>query len=261
MTSSYTMTSPDLTNKTILVTGAGDGIGKAAALAYARQHAQVVLLGRTQEKLEAVYDTIVGEGLPEPIIHPLDLATATQDDYDALGQAISSQFGKLDGLLHNASILGGTSPIQYYPPENWDKVIQVNVNAVFKLTRATLTALQASEDARILLTSSSVGRQGRAYWGAYAVSKFATEGFMQVLADELGSTSNVRVNTINPGATRTSMRRAAYPAEDPATLPTPESLMPAYLYLMAPQSQHLHGETIEIRELLARINNDVASAN
>ena len=132
---------------------------------------------------------------------------------------------------------------------------------MFKLTRATLTALQSAEDARILLTSSSVGRQGRAYWGAYAVSKFATEGFMQVLADELGNTSNVRVNTINPGATRTSMRRAAYPAENPATLPTPESLMPAYLYLMAPQSQHLHGEAIEIRELLARINNDVESAN
>lgn len=250
-----------LKGKLIMVTGAGDGIGKAAAMAYARAGASVILLGRTQEKLEQVYDAIMAEKLPEPIIHPMDLATAGTEDYDLLGKSIQEQFPALDGLLHNASILGTLGPIEYFPPESWIKIMQVNVNAVFLLTRALMPALAQSDDARILMTSSSVGRQGRAYWGAYSVSKFATEGLMQVLADELENTSNIRVNSINPGATRTEMRRSAFPAEDPATLPTPESLMPAYVYLMSPQSQAIHGQALDIRELLARVQNDHASAN
>lgn len=250
-----------LTGKLIMVTGAGDGIGKAAAMAYARHGATVILLGRTQSKLEAVYDAIIAEGLSEPIIHPMDLASAGTEDYDLLGKTLQEQFPALDGLLHNASVLGDLGPIQYFAPESWMKIMQVNVNAMFLLTRALLPALAQSGDARILMTSSSVGRQGRAYWGAYSVSKFATEGLMQVLADELRNTSSIRVNSINPGATRTEMRRSAFPAEDPASLPTADSLMPAYLYLMAPQSRHLHGEALDIRELLARVQNDKASAN
>jgi NAD(P)-dependent dehydrogenase (short-subunit alcohol dehydrogenase family) len=250
-----------LNGKLIMVTGAGDGIGKAAAMAYARAGASVILLGRTQAKLEAVYDAIVAEQLAEPIIHPLDLASASTEDYEVLGKSIQEQFPALDGLLHNASILGTLGPIEYLPAESWMKIMQVNVNAVFLLTKALLPALAQSDDARILLTSSSVGRQGRAYWGAYSVSKFATEGFMQVLADELQNTTNIRVNSINPGATRTEMRRSAFPAEDPATLPTADSLMPAYVYLMSPQSQAIHGEALDIRELLARVQNDHASAN
>jgi NAD(P)-dependent dehydrogenase (short-subunit alcohol dehydrogenase family) len=250
-----------LNGKLILVTGAGDGIGKAAAVAYARQGATVILLGRTQAKLEAVYDSIMAEHLPEPVIHPLDLASASAEDYEILAKSLAEQFPALDGLLHNASILGNLGPVEFILPENWMKIMQVNVNAVFMLTRALLPVLAKSADARVLLTSSSVGRVGRAYWGAYAVSKFATEGLMQVLADELRNTSAIRVNSINPGATRTDMRRSAFPAEDPATLPTAESLMPAYIYLMTAQSRALHGEAIDIRELLARVQNDYASAN
>jgi len=253
--------SDQLSGKLILVTGAGDGIGKAAAQAYAQQGAIVILLGRTQAKLESVYDSIVGQGLPEPVIHPLDLAIATPEDYSLLSESIQKQFGALDGLLHNASLLGTLMPIEHFPPEQWTKIMQVNVNAMFMLTRALLPALTKSDDGRILMTSSSVGRKGRAYWGAYAVSKFATEGLMQVLAEELRNTSSIRVNSINPGATRTEMRRAAYPAEDPATLPTAESLMPAYVYLMSAQSRAIHGEALDIRELLARVQNDHASAN
>lgn len=242
-----------LRGRTILVTGAGDGIGKAAALTYARSGATVILLGRTQQKLEAVYDIIARENLPEAVIHPMDLAIAGQEDYDILGRSIQEQFPALDGLLHNASELGALGPIQYYAPESWMKLMQINVNAAFLLTRALLPALLQSPDGRILFTSSSVGRKGRAYWGAYAVSKFATEGLMQVLADELSDTSSIRVNSINPGATRTEMRRAAYPAENPLSLPTAESLMPAYLYLMQAASQPLHGQALDIRSVLTEL--------
>ncbi|HDZ09902.1 YciK family oxidoreductase [Pseudohongiella sp.] len=242
-----------LQGRTILVTGAGDGIGKAAARTFARSGATVILLGRTQSKLEAVYDAIASENLPEAIIHPMDLAIAGSEDYDTLGRSIQEQFPALDGLLHNASELGALGPIQHYAPESWMKLMQININAVFMLTRALLPALQQSDDARILFTSSSVGRKGRAYWGAYAVSKFATEGLMQVLAEELAETTRIRVNSINPGATRTEMRRAAYPAENPMSLPTAESLMPAYLHLMQPGSASHHGETIDIRTLLTEL--------
>lgn len=242
-----------LQGRTILVTGAGDGIGKAAALTFARSGATVILLGRTQQKLEVVYDIIARENLPEAIIHPLDLAIASSEDYDVLGRSILEQFSALDGLLHNASELGALGPIQYCTPESWMKLMQININAVFLLTRTLLPAMQQSADARILFTSSSVGRKGRAYWGPYAVSKFATEGFMQVVADEMTETTNIRANSINPGATRTEMRRSAYPAENPLSLPTAESLMPAYLYLMQPESQHLHGQALDIRTLLAEL--------
>ena len=237
----------------VLVTGAGDGIGKAVAVAAAGAGATVILLGRTQTKLEAVYDQIVAASFPEPVIHPLDLATATQEDYDLLGRSIVEQFGRLDVLLHNASVLGLLGPLQFASAESWMKIMQVNVNAQFLMTRALLPALLKADSGRILFTSSSVGRKGRAYWGGYAVSKFATEGMMQVLADELANTSAIRVNSINPGATRTEMRAAAYPAENPATLPAPESLIPAYLYLMSKTSSGIHGQALDARTLLQEL--------
>jgi NAD(P)-dependent dehydrogenase (short-subunit alcohol dehydrogenase family) len=243
-------TQNQLQGKTILITGAGDGIGRAVAMACARHGATVILTGRTQKKLEKVYDLIMAEHLPEPVIHPMDLATATNEDYELLGQTIIEQFGQLDGLLHNASVLGLLGPVQYFAPESLSKIMQVNVNAAFLMTRALLPALLISDNARIIFTSSSVGRAGRAYWGAYSVSKFATEGLMQVLADELTNTSSIRVNSINPGATRTDMRASAFPAENPATLPTPESLTPAYIYLLSKHSQHLHGQALDIRKML-----------
>lgn len=240
-----------LRDRIILITGAGDGIGRAVALASAAQGARVILLGRTQEKLEAVYDAVDAlPEAPEAVIHPLDLEIATEDHYRELADAIGDQFGRLDGLLHNASLLGNLTPLQYFPADRWASIMQVNVNAAFQLTRALLPIMNLADDGRILFTSSSVGRKGRAYWGAYSVSKFATEGLMQVLADELADTSNIRVNSINPGATRTAMRAAAYPAEDPGSLPTPEDLMSAYLYLLGPESRQLHGQALNIHDLL-----------
>ena len=234
-----------LKGKTILVTGAGDGIGKAAALAYAQHGATVILLGRTTSKLETLYDQIVSANYPEPIIHPMDLQHAKEEDFKILGQNVLEQFGKLDGILHSAARLGPRSPIQFFAYEEWMQVMQVNVNAAFALTKELTTALQAAPSASVIFTSSSVGRKGRAYWGAYAVSKFATEGLMQVLADELQQTSQIRVNSIDPGATRTNMRKDAYPAENPDSLTTPEERMPLYLYLMGDDSTGVTGEALK----------------
>ena len=231
-----------LANRIILVTGAGDGIGRAAALAYARHGATVILLGRTIAKLEKVYDEIEAAGGPQPAIFPLNFEGATLKDYQDMAQTLDTEFGRLDGILHNAGLLGRITPFEQYNPELWAQVMQVNINGPIWMTQALLPLTEASEDASIIFTSSSVGRKGRAYWGAYSVSKFATEGFMEVLADELDNQPNVRVNTLNPGATLTQMRRTAYPGEDPETLRTPEDIMPTYLWLMGPDSKGNSGE-------------------
>ena len=233
-----------LEGRIILVTGAGDGIGRAAAKTYAAHGATVVLLGRTLEKLESLYDEIEAAGYPQPAIVPLNLESATEHEYMELANTLEQEFGRLDGLLNNAGSLGVRTAIETYDPTIWTQVMQVNVNAAFMLTQALLPLLQSSDDASVIFTSSGVGRKGRAYWGAYAVSKFATEGLMQVMADELENTSPIRVNCINPGATRTQMRVTAYPGEPPQTNPTPEEIMPVYLYLMGEDSKEVNGQSL-----------------
>ncbi len=236
---------PDLlAGRIILVTGAGDGIGKAAALAFAAQGATLILAGRTVAKLERVYDQIEERGYPQATIYPVDLHGATEEDYQTLCATIAEQFGRLDGLLHNAGELGERTPLANYKLNSWEKVLKVNVTAQFMLTKALIPVLAKSPDASIVFTSSSVGRKGRAFWGAYAVSKFATEGMCQVLADELEGTTNIRVNCINPGAVRTRMRATAYPAEDPRALKTAEQIMATYLYLMGPDSKDVNGQSL-----------------
>jgi len=232
-----------LSNRIVLITGAGDGIGKAMALAAAASGATVILLGRTTSKLEAVYDEIVDAGHPEPGIVPMDLLRAGVEDVTALAEVIETNYGRLDCLLHNASILGERVPFENYSLSEWEQVMQVNLSAVVLLTRLLLPLLQKSDDARLLFTSSSVGETPRAYWGAYAVSKYGMEGFAKLLAEELENTSKIRVNIINPGATRTTMRAAAYPTEDPRDLKTPADLVPLYLYLMGPGGRAEHGRT------------------
>ena len=233
----------DLSNRIVLITGAGDGIGKTMALAAAASGATVILLGRTTSKLEAVYDEIVDAGHPEPGIVPMDLLRAGVEDVTALAEVIETNYGRLDCLLHNASILGERVPFENYSLSEWEQVMQVNLSAVVLLTRLLLPLLQKSDDARLLFTSSSVGETPRAYWGAYAVSKYGMEGFAKLLAEELENTSKIRVNIINPGATRTTMRAAAYPTEDPRDLKTPADLVPLYLHLMGPGGRAEHGRT------------------
>ncbi|MGP9796053.1 YciK family oxidoreductase [Halomonas sp. 86] len=234
-----------LENRVVLVTGAGDGIGRAAALQYAQHGATVILLGRTIEKLERVYDEIEALGGPQPAIFPLNFEGATLSDFDDMAKTLDKEFGRLDGLLHNAGLLGRITPFEQYDAELWEQVMQVNINGPVWMTQALLPLLKQSDDASIIFTSSSVGRKGRAYWGAYSVSKFATEGFVEVLADELEHQTNIRVNTLNPGATRTQMRRSAYPGEDPATLRTPNDIMPTYLWLMGPDSAGVSGQKFD----------------
>ncbi|WP_133736875.1 YciK family oxidoreductase [Halospina denitrificans] len=235
-----------LEGRLIMVTGAGDGIGKTAAMSYAAHGATVILLGKTIKKLEKVYDEIESAGYPEAVILPLDLQGATAADYATVAERIEEDFGRLDGLLHNAGILGDLTPLEHYDPETWNKVMQVNLTAEFLLTQAMIPLLRASQDSSVIFTSSSVGRKGRAHWGAYAVSKFATEGLMETLADEMDDKrNNARVNSLNPGATRTYMRHMAYPAEDPGRNPKPEAIMGTYLYLMGPDSRGITGEKFD----------------
>ncbi|MBM97284.1 MAG: YciK family oxidoreductase [Oceanospirillaceae bacterium] len=235
-----------LAGRQILVTGAGYGIGRTAALTYARAGATVLLLGRTQEALNDTYDLIEAESLPQAVVIPFDLEEKNEEPYRQLGNLIEENFGYLDGVLLNASVLGQRAPLESAHVDTWQKVMQINVNGQLALMKHMLPLLrQAPNDASVIFTSSSVGRKGKAYWGAYAVSKFATEGLMQVMAEELENTSQVRVNAINPGATRTGMRAAAYPAENPAELTTPEEIMPLYLFLMSPTSEGIHGQSLD----------------
>jgi NAD(P)-dependent dehydrogenase (short-subunit alcohol dehydrogenase family) len=231
--------------RVILVTGASDGIGRAVALALARQGATVALLGRSQRKLAAAYDRIVEAGGPKPALLPFNLETAAAPEFDALHAAIEKEFGRLDGLAHVAGILGDLSPVDQYDVPTWCKVLHVNLTASFILTQSLLPLLRRAEDGSVVFTSSTVGRTGRAYWGAYAVSKFGTEGLMQVLAHELAGTTRIRANSVNPGPTRTAMRRQAFPAEDAARLKAPEDVVAPYLYLLGPASRGVNGCAID----------------
>src|SRR5690554_7763173 len=173
-----------LKDRIVMVTGAGSGIGRAAAKAYAAHGATVILVGRTLARLEEVYDEIEAAGHPKPAIVPMNFEGAAVKDYEELAMTIEENFGRLDGLLHNAGILGSRSPVELYDPEIWSKVMHVNATAPFLLSRAMIPLLRQSDSASMIFTSSGVGREARAYWGAYAVSKFAIEGLAQLLADE-----------------------------------------------------------------------------
>ncbi|MEH0832667.1 YciK family oxidoreductase [Pectobacterium cacticida] len=233
-----------LQNRIILVTGAGDGIGREAALTYARYGAQVILLGRTESKLQAVKQQIVQEQGVTPQVVVCDLLTLSSAQCFQLSEELAQVVPRLDGVLHNAGLLGEIAPIAQQTPEIWHQVMQVNINATFMLTQALLPLLLQSPSPSLVFTSSSVGRQGRAGWGAYSVSKFATEGMMQVLAEEYRS-QNLRVNCINPGGTRTAMRASAFPQEDPMKLKTPADIMPLYLYLMGDDSRRKTGMSFD----------------
>ncbi len=237
-----------LLDRVILVTGAGNGIGRAVALAAGTHGATVILLGKTLRKLESVYDAIEAAGGPTPAIYPLNLEGATESDFDTLGETLEKEFGHLDGLLHNAAKLGVLSRIDDYDMETWYQILQVNLNGPMMLTRACLPLLRKSKDASVVLTGDKYGRHGRAYWGAYGVSKAAIEGFMRILAHETEGTSPIRVNSFDPGPTRTQLRLSAFPAEDHSQLKAPEILIPAYLWLLGPASSGITGQQLSFEE-------------
>ena len=241
----YTYATDVLRGRIVLVTGATDGVGRALAVHAAELGAQVILHGRNVRKLEAVYDEIEAiEGAPRPSIAVLDLATAGSDAYAELADSIEREFGHLDGLVHNAGILGNRLSIEQHNPAEWQQVLHVNLTAPFILTQALLPLLKRSEDPTIIFTSSGVGRVAKPFWGAYAVSKFGTEALAAILAGETGHTG-LRVNCINPGPVRTKMRLAAYPAEDRDALKAPRDILPAYIYLLGPDSRGVTGQSLD----------------
>jgi NAD(P)-dependent dehydrogenase (short-subunit alcohol dehydrogenase family) len=241
---SVALRADELSGRVIAVTGASDGIGRAVALACAQHGADVVLIGRTAGKLQAVHAQIEQEG-GSASMGVLDLETALARDYDALAAAILERYARLDGLVHNAGILGMLAPIEHYDVPTWCRVLHVNLTAAFALTQVLLPLLKASRDASVLFTTSNVGRRGRAYWGAYAVSKFGIEGLTQTLAAELENVSAIRVNALNPGRARTRMRRQAFPAEDLDTLPPPATLTSPYVALLGPASRGVTGVSFD----------------
>lgn len=250
--SDYQATQDLLKNKCILITGAGSGIGRQAALTFARHGAQVILLSKTREKLASLDDQIrelekPGVIIAKPILCQVDFLKADESFYETLAEQLEQECGHIDGLLHNASMLGDLCEIANYPAGIWNQVLQVNVNSAFLLSKALIPLMKKAPAASMVFTSSSVGRKGRAYWGAYAVSKFAIEGLMQCLAEELENTSKIRVNSLNPGGTQTAMRKAAFPGEDPRKLPTPADIMNSYLFLMGDDSKAVHGQALNVR--------------
>jgi NAD(P)-dependent dehydrogenase (short-subunit alcohol dehydrogenase family) len=237
---------PDLLKgRTILITGAGSGLGRALAIQCARAGACVILSGRNGAKLDRAYDEIETLGAPKPAIAVLDLASATAVDYDALARVIGEEFGKLDGLVHAAGLLGDRTPLEQYDVPTWCKVLHVNLTAPFILTQVLLPHLRKSEDASIIFVSSGVVKKSRPFWGAYAVSKTGLESVRSMLAEELEGEANIRVNSVNPGRMRTAMRAAAYPAEDPNTVPTAESVCGTFLYLLGARGRGIDGQYIE----------------
>ena len=233
-----------LKDKTILITGTGSGIGRAAAKTLSQFGAQLILLSKDTGRLESLYEEIVEQGFKEPLIHPMDFESAEEEEYLKVKEAIQDKFDKLDGLINNAGVLGEKKLLSQYQYSIWKKVLNVNLDSAFLLTKTLLPLLNHSKLSSVLFTSSGVGKKGRAYWGAYAISKFATEGMMEVFADELENTTKIRVNCINPGAVRTKMREEAYPAEDPETNPLPKEIMNLYVYLMCDVSEEINGQSI-----------------
>ena len=238
----------NLTDKTILVTGAGSGIGKAAAITYALHGANVILLGKTSSKLEKVYDEIEKLDCHTPSISLMDLLVADANDYQELIDNLLEEFNQLDGLLLNAAILGDRSPIEQYDILKWVETIHINLTSQFILVKTLLPALKKSDNASVVFTSSGVGKTGKAFWGAYSVSKFGVEGLCQILAEEFDNDSSIRFNCINPGAVRTKMRKEAYPLEDPKDLPTPEEIMEKYLWLMSEASKNISGKSFNCQQ-------------
>lgn len=236
-----------LAGRQILITGASRGLGQAIATACAAAGAQTILLARDVRALETTADALVAAGYREPRLLPMNLESAGVDHYAQVRDLLLEQCGMLDGVVLNAGMLGDLSAFANIEPAIWARVFQVNVHANFLLLQACLPLLQAAPRAAVLAVSSGVGRKGRAYWGAYAASKFALEGMVQVLADEWRDSTALSINSVNPGRCRTRMRAAAYPAEDVDTLPLPAALAPGFVFLLSEAARHFNGRQFDLQ--------------
>lgn len=239
-----------LTGKVALITGGSRGIGKAIAMAYAREGAKVFICARRATELKKTAKEIRSIG-GEVSWCAADISK--QREVKPLVRQIIRAYGAIHILVNNASILGPREPIARYPLSAWEEVLKVNLTALFLLTREVLGVMIPRKEGSIINLSSGVGRVGKGRWGAYAASKFGVEGLTQVLADEVKEW-NIRVNAVNPGGTRTAMRAQAYPDEDPATLPTPEEITPVFVYLASAESQEITGKSFDARDWGKKFN-------
>lgn len=234
-----------LSNKVLLITGAGGGLGGTAALALAKQGAQIILLDKSIPKLEKVYDAIVAAGGPEPVMYPFDLAGASEAQYEEMADAIAQRYGALHGVLHAAVEFSAYSPIANYKTKDWGHALNVNLSAPFLLCRVLLPLLQRREHASVVFISDSSARKAQAYSGAYGVSKIALEGFAGILAAELEAGKKIRVNTLVPGPIDSPLRKRAYPAEDKTLIPAMSSLDSLFVYLFSDASIGTTGQIID----------------
>jgi NAD(P)-dependent dehydrogenase (short-subunit alcohol dehydrogenase family) len=233
-----------LEGKVALITGGSKGIGKAIAKAYAQKGAKVFICARGESELEKTAAEIHSSG-GEVSYAVVDLADP--GDIERLVQRVQETYGTVHVLVNNASLLGPRVPILQYPLDAWEEVLRVNVTAVFLLSRDIARIMLDHKQGSIINVSSGVGRTGKARWGAYAVAKFGVEGLTQVMAAELKA-DGIRVNAVNPDGTRTAMRAAAYPEEDPLSLPTPEEITGVFVYLASDDSKEVTGKSFDARD-------------
>jgi NAD(P)-dependent dehydrogenase (short-subunit alcohol dehydrogenase family) len=238
---------PDLLrDRVILVTGAGQGLGRAVALACAAHGATVALLGRKAEKLEQTYDAITAAGGPEPATVPFDLAAAETPAFEQLAQLVRRDLKRLDGIAHCAAHFLPLKPMADQTLEQWLAFWRVNVAAPFALTRACLPLLAAAPDASVILTGETHGVEPRAFWGGFAVSKSALSPLAAIWSQELERSGKPRINVLVPGPVLTPQRRQSHPGEDPKSLRTAEQAARAFLWLLGPESANTTGKTLAL---------------
>jgi NAD(P)-dependent dehydrogenase (short-subunit alcohol dehydrogenase family) len=229
-----------LCGRVILITGAGDGLGRVAALACAQHGATVVLLGRTVSKLEAAYDAIRAAGAAEPAIYPMNLAGATWNDHAELAATLEREFGALHGLVHCAAHFRGFVPLSETDPQDWMDSLQVNLTAPFALTHHCMPLLRTSGEASVVFVSDAAGRIGKPFAGAYGVAKAGIEGLVRIWAQEVEALQTVRINSLDPGPMNTALRRRGY-VGDTGAARVPESVVPALLWLLGADGRDAHG--------------------
>jgi NAD(P)-dependent dehydrogenase (short-subunit alcohol dehydrogenase family) len=228
-----------LNGKRIIVTGASRGLGKALALRYAQEGATLAICARNAGRLEEAKSELAANGATV-VAKLCDISDATQAQ--AFVTDTLNELGAIDVLVNNAGVLGPRVTIAEYPPAEWDSVIRTNVNGMYYLTRLVIPVMMIEKAGAIINITSTAGKTGRQKWGAYAVSKFATEGFTQVLAEEL-KPYNITVNSVNPGSIATDMRRAAYPDEDPSMLRQPHEVTEVFVYLASEDGKGITGQS------------------
>jgi len=244
---SYKAPPQHLKDRVILVTGAGQGIGRTASLAFAAQGATVILLGRKVDKLEKVYDEILAQGNPEPLMFLMDMNKCSEADLSAVAEGIYKQLGRLDGILHNATAFDNLSPLEIQTTEQFERMFRVIVTNPFALTKACMPLLLRANDASIIFTSTSAALTPAAYWGAHAVSKAAADHLVKTWALELEKTPHIRINSVVPGPVQCPQRKKTHPGEVHASLPAIDSIIPIYLYLMGADSQTISGKVLDAR--------------